>query len=104
MTLKEYQDFCSTTVIYPQHNALPYLSTGLAAEVGEVMDHVAKHYRDGKTLDTKAISKELGDCLWMITNMCTYFNLEVEDVVRGNVAKLSKRKEEGKLSGSGDDR
>jgi NTP pyrophosphatase (non-canonical NTP hydrolase) len=104
MTPKEYQDFCSTTVIYSPHNALPYLSSGLASEVGEVLDHIAKYYRDNKPINTTAITKELGDCFWILTNMCSYFNLEVEDVISANVSKLSKRKKEGKLGGSGDDR
>lgn len=104
MRVQDYQDFCSTTVIYTPANALTYLGLGLGSEAGEVQDHIAKYLRDNKPLNVTAMGKELGDCLWMIANLCTHFGLDMGEVMSTNVAKLSKRKEEGKLSGSGDER
>lgn len=85
-----------------------YPSIGLAGEVGEVSEIIKKIIRDndGKETekDVENISKELGDVLWYVAELCTCFNLDLQKVAEANVAKLKKRQEENKLHGSGDNR
>lgn len=50
------------------------------------------------------IAKELGDCLWYISRIASAIRFELSDIAKLNVDKLSKRKTEGKLHGSGDNR
>ena len=51
-----------------------------------------------------AMSKELGDVLWYVTQLASELGLELEDIARENLEKLFSRQRLGMLSGSGDDR
>lgn len=82
-----------------------YVLLGLAGEVGEVMSLEAKAVRDGKKPDHELnMKKELGDVLWMISAIAIDNGYTLEDIAVSNINKLSKRKEEGTLQGSGDNR
>ena len=87
--------------------AISYVELGMG-EVGEIQNKLKKIIRDkGGEVDDKCkedIKKELGDVLWYVAEMCTLFNLNMDDVAQANLDKLFKRKEEGKLQGSGDNR
>jgi NTP pyrophosphatase (non-canonical NTP hydrolase) len=87
--------------------ALNYASNGLG-EVGEVQGKVKKIIRDaGGDFEPERvaeISKELGDCLWYIAEVCTVLGINMEEVAEQNIKKLYDRKERGVLTGSGDNR
>lgn len=51
-----------------------------------------------------AIAKELGDVLWYVAAICDELGLEMSDVARRNVEKLSDRQERGVIQGEGDER
>ena len=110
--LFDYQKFCATTAVYDKEVEREYLVNGLAAEAGEVAGKFAKLVRDtdlGKTntitaVDALAVAKELGDCCWFIARLCDYIGWDFVDVIDLNVVKLSKRKAEDSLHGSGDER
>lgn len=108
MTLKEYQEFTRTTAIYPKSLAIPYLCMGLGGECGETLDKVKKVYRDYDGVFLKshraAIKSELSDVCWYITRLSDELGFTLEEVIEENICKLSKRKDEGKISGSGDNR
>ena len=42
--------------------------------------------------------------MWYFAQLATDLKVSLDDVVRGNIAKLSSRKERGVLGGSGDNR
>ncbi len=50
----DYQARTAETAVYPKERALEYLSTGMAAEVGEFCGKVAKTFRKDKDLDKEA--------------------------------------------------
>lgn len=105
----EYQKFCSSTAVYPKIGKnFVYPLIGLQGEVGEVSEKVKKLFRDdkGKLTDEKRVEiiKELGDVMWYISQLATEFNTKLSDVVKGNIEKLTKRKVENKIHGSGDNR
>ena len=109
MDFKTYQKKARVTAQYPNlgsNNIYPTL--GLVGEAGEVAEKVKKVIRDKNGIfdeeSTKAIKKELGDVLWYLSNLCTEFNLSLEDVALLNLEKLKLRAARGKISGSGDDR
>ena len=52
----------------------------------------------------EGIAKELGDCLWYFAQLATDLGVSLDVIARGNIAKLSSRKERGVLGGSGDNR
>lgn len=67
---------------------------GLTSEAGEVAGILQKEYQ-GHEIDTQHVKKELGDCMWMIAEACTAFDLELDDVMQTNIDKLKKRYPQG---------
>lgn len=126
MDLIDYQQATRQTVIYDKPAAdlaqhinttartaenylrISYCAIKLNGEAGEVAELVAKAMRDdnGEFIRHRidAISKELGDVLWYWARLCDELGLNPNEVLEENVGKLQKRKEEGKLHGSGSDR
>ena len=104
----DYQKKTLETAIYPQAGSgspieLYYLGLGIASEAGEVAGKIKKIIRDG-SLDTVAIVQEVGDVLWYAARLCDALGFELEDVLQLNYAKLTKRKDNGTIQGSGDQR
>jgi len=108
MQLSEYQRLSRRTAAYPRDAWLAYPSLGLAGEAGEVAEHAKKAIRDdrGTVTDERrlAMAKELGDVLWYVAQLASELGLELEDIARANLEKLSSRQQRGVLSGSGDER
>lgn len=63
----------------------------LGSEAGEVMSEVKRHVVYGKALDVHNIKEELGDILWGVALMCDSLGISLEDVMKGNIAKLEAR-------------
>lgn len=105
MLLNYYQEKAFTTNIYPT-NLYGTLAMVLALneEAGEVASKFSKSIRDEKTSDLKAIAYELGDCLWQVSQIADRIGYSLQEIAEMNLSKLSKRKKENKISGSGDDR
>lgn len=120
MTNEEYQAATAKTAIYPAHNAIEYLSLGLASEAGEVAGKFAKLYRKNmigeaysgggegykitniETADREAIVYEVGDVLWFCSEMLSLLGYTLSDAMQMNIDKLQGRKERGTIEGSGD--
>jgi NTP pyrophosphatase (non-canonical NTP hydrolase) len=85
-----------------------YYVLGLVGEAGEVADKIKKIFRDDKGVITdekiESINKELGDVLWYLSRLANAFNLKFNDVAKSNINKLFKRKNNGTIIGSGDNR
>lgn len=67
------------------------VSIGLAGEVGETIDMIKKVEGHGHPLDREKLAGELGDVLWYIAALCSYYRLDLDRVATGNIAKLRKR-------------
>lgn len=108
MYFNSYQDSAQRFAKYPQDTALTYVTLGLASEAGEVAGKLKKIIRDsGGLVDLQAkvaLGDELGDVLWYVSECARHLGLRLEDVARGNLAKLASRAERGVLGGSGDNR
>ena len=109
MTFEEYQKETSKTAIYPKVGEdFVYPALGLAGETGEVFEKIKKLFRDkGGKIDDEfktSISKELGDILWYLSQLCTELGISLEEVVKMNVEKISTRYEKEMIHGSGDNR
>lgn len=83
-----------------------YPTLGLANEAGEVAGKVKKIFRDRQGVitdaDREALTLELGDVLWYLSELCTRLGIRLEDVAASNVAKLADRAARGVLRGDGD--
>lgn len=112
MTLDEYQTAARRTAQYPEETRLLYPVLKLAGEAGEVAEKIGKLMRDegwlpGRDLSAAqrdALAKELGDVMWYVASVATDLGLTLDQVGRGNIAKLEARLARGTIGGSGDDR
>lgn len=104
MDFKEYQKEAAKTAIYPKDLAIEYLMLGLCSESGEVAGIAKKVIRDYDFYNVDCIKKELGDVLWYIAQICSEFEISLEDCAIKNIEKLNDRQKRNKLQGSGDNR
>jgi len=109
MKFSDYQKLIEQTALYPNRGSnLAYPALGLTGEAGEVADKVKKLIRDHNSTLTPLLKhemvKELGDVLWYLTALALELNVNLEDVAKSNVKKLTDRKSRGVLKGDGDNR
>jgi len=121
MTFDEYQETTNSTAMYPTalvesekhvdvYNEMPwtYPALLLSSEVGEVASILQKAMRDngGEIPKNKKedLSKEIGDILWSVAQLCEKLGLSMDGCAKGNIAKLRSRYERGVIGGSGDNR
>ena len=108
MNILEYQIKARKTAIYDDKDKIIYPTLGLVGEAGEVSNKVKKIIRDDNNTLTEQkkqdLLSEIGDVLWYLANLATDLNLSLNEVAEYNLKKLNKRKEENKLTGSGDTR
>ena len=70
----------------------PVAAMGLAGETGEVLEHLKKHYRDGKHPGGELLL-ELGDVLHYLTAIAQAYGWTLDDVSAANMTKLAERDE-----------
>lgn len=91
MDIVEYQELCKRDWKPGCHDTNLYFVIGLAGETGEVCEEFKKAIRDSRPVNVDNLIKELGDVMWYLTNICTIFNLSIEQVMQANVDKLNER-------------
>ena len=64
---------------------------GIATEAGELLDALKKHIYYNKELDKVNISEEIGDVLWYAALLCNCLEIDMQDVMDTNIAKLKAR-------------
>jgi NTP pyrophosphatase (non-canonical NTP hydrolase) len=104
MQLNEYQKQLNQFLL-PSAKNKDYLTLGLAAEAGEVMDVFAKAIRDENGfVDISNLRKELGDVLFFVSVLADMYRLPLQEIAETNLEKLHDRKRRNKIGGSGDNR
>lgn len=63
---------------------------GLTSEAGEVSGLFQKFYQ-GHVIKHEHLKKELGDCLWMIAEICTSTGWDMSEIMAMNISKLKAR-------------
>lgn len=110
LCLNKYQDLASRTAKFPEGSTvgLTYTALGLNGEAGEYAEVIKKMIRDdgGKLTPERREKclKELGDCLWYLSQSARLAGLTLQEVAEHNIKKLSSRADRGKIHGDGDDR
>lgn len=109
MTFREYQKASRKTAIYPKAGKnFVYPALGLTGESGEVAEIIKRIIREKNGAIDKeskaALSKELGDVLWYLSQLATEFNISLEEIAKQNIEKLKSRKARGLLHGKGNNR
>jgi NTP pyrophosphatase (non-canonical NTP hydrolase) len=70
---------------------LMHAMIGMCTESGEIQDQLKKHIFYGKPLDKTNLVEELGDLMWYVGVMCSELNVDLDEVMEKNIAKLKKR-------------
>lgn len=93
MTLKEYLDNVNRTrnKDLKFEESLCMISMGLSGEAGELTDLIKKIVFHYHAMDLDKIKKEMGDVLWYWSALCIVLNLDPEEILNLNVAKLKSR-------------
>jgi NTP pyrophosphatase (non-canonical NTP hydrolase) len=105
MKMSEYQDEANKTSSAAGHQ-LYHAAFGLLAEAGEVAGIFQKIERGDYTFAQakQKLEKELGDCLWYLSETCTVIGVNLDQIAEINIAKLRDRKSRSVIHGSGDER
>ncbi len=74
----------------PSTERWSYLGLGLAAESGEVADHIKKLLRDDK-LDRDALAGELGDAIYYWACLCVASGRKPSEILEASRAKIEQR-------------
>ena len=90
----KYQTLASMTASYKDPD---YLPLGLAEECGELVHEFARCKRKGVPMDIEALSSEVGDVLWMLSQICREYDLSLADVAKANIEKLAARMDAGMI-------
>ena len=121
MTLKEYQDKAMTTCTNSSRN-FAYMMLNLVGELGEFASKIAKGIRKDKLEITtnnglaaripenelteylNELKKEVGDCLWQLSGLCSVLGWSLEEIAQMNLDKLADRQKRDVIVGEGDNR
>lgn len=108
MDINDYQEWTLSTAIYPEAGTgsdteLYYLTLGLTSEAGEVAGKIKKKIRDGK-FNIGDVMSEVSDVLWYVARLTDALGMSMSDLAELNHGKLTRRKDAGTISGSGDNR
>ena len=97
MTMNQYQKLAEKTSGAGEFGERRQIiaALGLAGEAGEFANMVKKLTAHGHTISQEEIVDELGDVLWYLAEAATAFDLELDDVAKKNIEKLSARYPEG---------
>ena len=97
MTGNEYQRLAMTTLnpALSKRDVLINGVMGLCGESGEAIDIVKKHLHQGHELDKEKLIKELGDIAWYMAETAYALDVDLDEVLEKNIAKLKARYPEG---------
>ena len=93
MTGNEYQRLAMSTLnpALSKKEVLINGVMGLCGESGEAIDIVKKHLHQGHALDQEKLIKELGDIAWYLAETAYALDVDLDEVLRKNIAKLKAR-------------
>jgi NTP pyrophosphatase (non-canonical NTP hydrolase) len=104
MQLNDYQKTLDQFLVPTARNR-EYLAVGLGAEAGEVQSLLAKAVRDKNgEIDKEQLKKELGDVLFFVAALGSYYGIDLENIGISNINKLVDRKARNTIQGNGDNR
>lgn len=97
MKLNDYQEQASRTATGEENKSQTFCNyaLGLVSESGEVGDYIKKGVFHGHEMNRHEIAKELGDCLWYLSQLSRLVGFTLEDVAKMNINKLNARYKDG---------
>lgn len=91
-----YQDFdtyqkMANRSLHGNEQVLTNCGLGLSSEVGEVVELIQKYAFESSEMDKNALTKELGDVLWYLSQVAEWANISFEEVASKNIEMLRTR-------------
>lgn len=68
-----------------------HMVMGMETEVGEIMDGFKKNLAYNKPIDMVNMKEEIGDLMWYVAGFCRFNDIDLEQVLKTNIAKLKAR-------------
>lgn len=90
MQFNDYQEAAKRT-LYGNEQVLTNCTLGLASETGELVKLVKNYTFKGKPLDKEALTGELGDILWYLSQVAEWADIPFDEVAQKNIDTLNKR-------------
>lgn len=96
----QYQQFVNSLVkpgaeivrqLTPHQAHLLHMAVGVSGESGELLDAIKKHCVYQKQINMDNVIEEAGDILFYLTGLLNDLNISLEDCIKVNINKLSKR-------------
>jgi len=82
----------------PEQAHLLHMAVGASGESGELLDAIKKYTIYQKELDLINVIEEIGDIYFYLQGIEAALGLTREEILRGNIVKLSKRYSGGSYS------
>jgi NTP pyrophosphatase (non-canonical NTP hydrolase) len=82
-------------ILNPTKADLIHMVMGIVGEAGELLDAIKKHTIYNKPLDVENIIEELGDLDFYAEGLRQILGLSRDEILAHNIAKLSKRYQDG---------
>lgn len=104
---KEYAEFVSCIAktgedivdeMTPEKAHVWHMATGVCTEAGELLDAAKKHVCYNKPIDLENVIEELGDLEFYMEGLRAHLGITRDQVIKANIAKLSKRYPKGTFS------
>lgn len=93
MNFSEYQAHAARTAnpkLNPRERVIQ-AAFGITGESGEIVDSLKKILYHGHDFNRDEFMKEAGDLLWYISELCSAWGIDLDEVAQGNIAKLKAR-------------
>ena len=94
MNFKQYEQEAQKTASYKDSD---YLPLGLAEEAGELIQLFAQAKRKGTEIDISDLKSEVGDVLWVLSQIAREHGFQLEDAASDNIIKLQLRSNKGEI-------
>jgi NTP pyrophosphatase (non-canonical NTP hydrolase) len=74
---------------------LTNLGLGITSEIGQITYMMKRYSFEGAKLDKQALTHEIGDALWYLSQIAEWADIDFEDAAIENLSALNKRYPDG---------
>ncbi len=93
-TFAQYEEVAKKTATY---QSADYLPLGLSEEVGELLHEYARCKRKGVEMDVPALISEVGDVMWVLSQIAREHDFTLSQAASNNLEKLHERNKKGAI-------
>lgn len=90
MEFNDYQKSAKRT-LFGTESVLTNLGLGLASESGQITYMMKRYSFEGAKLDKQALTHEIGDALWYLSQIAEWADIDFEAAAQENLLSLNKR-------------